>query len=501
MVTRRRPRLGAYVVSAAGAAAAAGPPRHTACKSTQTSSSDSVLGDAWPPRELEGSKRGIILEHTVSQIDTEVIDLSEGITETHSTSSAASANDTSSADEPMQVDPVSIGVPESRSPVGKENEPPIRPGWFARPASRETSLTGDCPTTTKTIHGKLANFEPTHTDFPIPPALQVSDSNNRWFTSADYPTPTGGPPTVIYVSNERQLDACLARLRGPVLGYDQEWVTGVLEDGGRVRKSVSVVQVCDASTILLIHLCRFPGAVCGDTPYTAEAVLPLALKRLLEDPGLLKVGVAIMSADMARIRDVYRGCMPRGVCELSYFSRLVDGGGSAPVRGSGLISLAALTLKYLGRPLSKGPVRTSDWENFPLTREQRQYAADDAYAGYLIFIELERRRRKACGVGGRLEGMWPRVRDCPPPPPKSFAATHRTYHTQRPPPPTESPPRTIDIHTLIRAAAAARRDPGAVSGGRCMPWDRVGDRVLKAVTPNTVGGDVQRRHLARLGRL
>lgn len=209
---------------------------------------------------------------------------------------------------------------------------------------------------------------------------------DAYFEMKNYPTSTGHPPVVIYVTNENQFNSVIKLLKGPVLSVDLEWVI-------RRTMNISLIQVSDANTVLLIQIFRFPR-------------FPPKLREILENPKIIKCGVAIMGADMSKLRDLYN-VWAQGVCELSAFARLIDRADHGPQNR--LISLSGLAEYYLGAPLRKGPVRASNWNQIPLSAEQREYAAIDAYAGYLIFIELERRRQER----DEFKGVWPVIKACP----------------------------------------------------------------------------------------
>jgi ribonuclease D len=215
----------------------------------------------------------------------------------------------------------------------------------------------------------------------------MHESGGAWFSHKDYHTRNERPPQVFFITNERQLDALIGKLEGPVIGFDMEWM--VIR-----RPNISLIQIADEKHVLLIQICKFPS-------------FPTRLREMIESDAWIKVGVAILGADMSRLRDVY-GVKGKGILELSHFARLMD----RPVWGmeNRLISLAKLAQHYLSKPLRKGDVRCSKWDG-PLTSEQRQYAADDAYAGYLLFIHLERDRQAR---SEEYEGIWPRVQVCPP---------------------------------------------------------------------------------------
>ncbi|ORY76650.1 ribonuclease H-like domain-containing protein [Protomyces lactucae-debilis] len=217
----------------------------------------------------------------------------------------------------------------------------------------------------------------------VPPAME---NDEEWFSHKHYLSPRKTVPQVLTITNEKQLDALIGKLQGPVLGFDMEWVI-------RRKPNISLIQIADSTHILLIQICKFTS-------------FPTRLREIIESEAWIKVGVAIMGADMSRLREVY-GVKGKGVLELSHFARLMD----RPVWGTAnkLLPLAGLVHHYLGKPLQKDAVRSSNW-NMPLSVRQRQYAADDAYAGYLLFMHLERDRQAR---SAQYKGIWPPVRACP----------------------------------------------------------------------------------------
>jgi len=87
------------------------------------------------------------------------------------------------------------------------------------------------------------------------------------------------------------------------------------------------------------------------------------------------------------------GLKPKGFFELSHLFRLVKYSEKEPGKANkGLVALATQVLEQLGLPLSKGPVRCSDWTR-PLSPEQVVYGASDAYAGFMLFHVMNNARK------------------------------------------------------------------------------------------------------------
>ena len=79
-----------------------------------------------------------------------------------------------------------------------------------------------------------------------------------------------------YTARDSTADWLISTLKGDVFGMDLEWKPFM-------RMDVSLVQICDEDTVLLIHTAPMEGK------------FPAALKALLEDPNRIKCGVNIQS--------------------------------------------------------------------------------------------------------------------------------------------------------------------------------------------------------------
>lgn len=169
-------------------------------------------------------------------------------------------------------------------------------------------------------------------------------------------------PTLHYVTKSHLVDKLLppalahTDTLGGIVGLDIEWNFGL-----RMGKT-AVAQLATANDIFVIHLSQMKR-------------LPDTLVAMLQDPHILKSGVAVRQ-DLSKLQRDF-GIETCGALELSRIAWKLD-----PERWSGrraLISLRDLCAAYLGCDLAKGPTRTSSWTQVPLTNEQITYAASDAY--------------------------------------------------------------------------------------------------------------------------
>ena len=104
--------------------------------------------------------------------------------------------------------------------------------------------------------------------------------------------------------------------------------------------------------------------------------LPPQIKNILENPGIIKVGVAIRD-DLKKIGEM-RQFNPGGFIELADYVKKFD------IQDNGLRKLAANILKI---KISKSQ-QLSNWEAKDYSTPQIQYAATDAWACYEIYQQL-----------------------------------------------------------------------------------------------------------------
>ncbi|KAF7871532.1 hypothetical protein EAF04_003639 [Stromatinia cepivora] len=170
-----------------------------------------------------------------------------------------------------------------------------------------------------------------------------------------------------------------------VVGFDIEWKADarIYDDA---KKNVSLIQLATEERVGLFHIALFPQNK------ALELVAP-TMKKIMEDPEVTKVGVAI-SADCTRLRK-YLGIHSVSIFELSHLYRLVKYTLSQEYNliNKRLVALAKQVEEHLHLPLFKGGcVRSSDWTR-GLSIQQISYAASDSYAGYHLYNILETKRQ------------------------------------------------------------------------------------------------------------
>jgi hypothetical protein len=170
-----------------------------------------------------------------------------------------------------------------------------------------------------------------------------------------------------------------------VLGFDMEWPSydGTNSQDSRLQDKIGVIAIACEDKIALFHL----GAYTGKSP--SDFIGPV-LSALIESPVIVKAGVNILAADFRRLQG-YLGLQPQGAVELSHLHNLVTHGatGEFSLCTTKLCALGEQVQTHLGLPLKKSSVRTSNWsQRKQLSREQKSYAASDAYAGFTLYHYL-----------------------------------------------------------------------------------------------------------------
>jgi ribonuclease D len=165
---------------------------------------------------------------------------------------------------------------------------------------------------------------------------------------------------IIQVVSQQSLAQAIERLgREKILGFDTETRPSFRKG---TTHSPALIQLACSDVVYLFLLRQVP--------------LGPELANILANPGILKVGVAILD-DLRCLTGLY-AFEAAGAVDLSKLAR------QNGLQAYGLRSLAAGLLHLR---ISKG-ARCSNWENTPLTPQQIKYASTDAWISREIYMYM-----------------------------------------------------------------------------------------------------------------
>ncbi|PGH35054.1 hypothetical protein GX50_02085 [[Emmonsia] crescens] len=213
---------------------------------------------------------------------------------------------------------------------------------------------------------------------------QTDTSPSKYWSYDLNKTPDGKDITVHYCTSLQTTERVAAHfLSESVVGLDLEWKAQASTTDALVE-NVSVIQLASKERIAIFHLALFNPA---NSPH--HLVSP-TLKRLLESPEIVKVGVAIR-ADCTRLHK-FLGIQTTNLCEVSRLHKVVKHHLNPKLINKRLVNLAQQVEEHLGLPLDKDPeIRCGGWSK-KLTYRQVKYAATDPYAALQLFHVLEAKR-------------------------------------------------------------------------------------------------------------
>ncbi|EPS39354.1 hypothetical protein H072_6863 [Dactylellina haptotyla CBS 200.50] len=199
----------------------------------------------------------------------------------------------------------------------------------------------------------------------------------------------GKTPTVVYVTNVQEMEKVSKEFENEkFIGFDMEWHWAKRlvppRNDRDIRLGCSVIQISNDEKIVIFHLAKFPAAT--------KTFLSPTLKKIIEDPEIIKSGVQIKN-DMRRL-SLLIPINPAGILDLADLHSLLFAAQRNDLKSGEKLpgSLTALCELYLKLPLFKGDVRTSDW-SLAMTEQQRIYAANDVYASHRLFEVMDGIRR------------------------------------------------------------------------------------------------------------
>lgn len=186
-------------------------------------------------------------------------------------------------------------------------------------------------------------------DEPIP-----SSTPQFWSHSSQH-SPDGRKLIVHYCRTLQSTEEAVQHFLGSkVLGFDMEWKAQA-SGWDSIQSNVSVIQIANEERIAIFQVALFKPA------RSLEDLVSPSLKRLIESPDVMKVGVSI-KADCTRLRK-YLDIDAKATFELSHLYKLIKYGKDNPklVNKRG-VNLSEQINEHFGLPLEKSDdVRCSDW--------------------------------------------------------------------------------------------------------------------------------------------
>ncbi|KAI1417484.1 ribonuclease H-like domain-containing protein [Hypoxylon sp. FL1857] len=233
----------------------------------------------------------------------------------------------------------------------------------------------------------ISSFDKNQTQWPLSYSLAPAPAGSRprrWWDHRHYHGPDNQSVQILYSSSRSESEAIAqGLLNEPVLGFDMEWPIDA-DKSTRLQDKVALIQLACGNKVALFHIALHDG-------HTSEELIAPSLRRIVESPHILKAGVAIMSSGFRRLKDHFQ-LRPQGAFELSHLFHLITVGPHDPegitVR---LCELSKQVEHHFGLPLYRGDARMSDW-NLSLDNDRKTYAANDAYAGYMLFHCMNAKR-------------------------------------------------------------------------------------------------------------
>ncbi|KAI6081828.1 ribonuclease H-like domain-containing protein [Hypoxylon rubiginosum] len=227
--------------------------------------------------------------------------------------------------------------------------------------------------------------------WPLSYSLTRPPTGPHEWNYMDFRGPEGQTVDVLF-SDSFENSECIAKtfLDEPVLGFDMEWPMDA-DERTILKEKLGLIQISCENRIALFHISLHNGS-------TTQDLIAPSLRRIIESPAILKVGVGILSADFKKLKEDFE-LQPRGACELTHLHNLVRFGSNGLENvDTRLWALAKQVQVHLGLPLPKDPaVRESDWSK-PLDNNQKKYAANDAYAGFMLFHCLNAKRLRMATI-------------------------------------------------------------------------------------------------------
>lgn len=193
--------------------------------------------------------------------------------------------------------------------------------------------------------------------------------NNQWLTASiskeeisQYPPEVFKGRIVVIQSQKEATKAIEALKKESLIGFDTE--TKPARRKGE-KNDISLIQLSSSNTCFLFRTMQAPDMV-------------EALKAIFEDANIMKIGLSLKD-DFRGLQQMTPSFNPQNFIELQSYVKQFG------IEDNGL---SRIYINVFHKRIAKSQ-RLSNWEADFLTKEQKHYAALDAWATRRIYTELE----------------------------------------------------------------------------------------------------------------
>ena len=203
---------------------------------------------------------------------------------------------------------------------------------------------------------------------------------------------------VVVARNEAEICAALGPLQGvSVVGFDTE--TRPEFRAGKGQNPTCLIQLAHEDYACLLQI-RAEGQWTCREGWRRERWLPDPLIDLLQDESIVKAGIGV-GEDLNSLNKQHRGLRAKGACDLDVLAKRCI---QSPVT-TNLQAMVAIYLHFQQEKTKR--IQCSNWEAASLTERQIEYAATDAWVGFLLYEKLQTLIPKSKGTSANAKSASP----------------------------------------------------------------------------------------------
>lgn len=199
---------------------------------------------------------------------------------------------------------------------------------------------------------------------------------------------------VVLARTADEICAALEPLKGvSVVGFDTE--TRPEFRAGKGQNPTCLIQLANEEYACLLQI-RAEGQWTCREGWRRERWLPEPLIELLQDESIVKAGIGVKE-DLNGLNKQHRGLRAKGACDLEVLA-------GRCTQSPATINLQAMVAIYLHFQQEKTKrIQCSNWEAASLTDRQIEYAATDAWVGFMVHEKLQTLLPKSKGSSAKTK--------------------------------------------------------------------------------------------------